>query len=166
MNRWYVVHTHAMAEEKAFGHLRRQGFDAYLPRYKKQRRHARRVDEVMRPLFPRYLFVRLDLEAQGWRSISGTVGVSRMICRGDSPASVPEGVVEDIVAREGNDGAIEMVLPNFRKNEALHIDSGPFENCVGFFQEMTDDRRVLLLLELMGRAVKVVLPVNNLAAAV
>ena len=33
----------------------------YLPRYLKRRRHARRVDIVAAPLFPRYLFVAIDM---------------------------------------------------------------------------------------------------------
>ena len=55
---WYVAQTQANAENKAVAHLARQGFATYLPRYLKRRSHARRVDVVAAPLFPRYLFVR------------------------------------------------------------------------------------------------------------
>ena len=44
MNAWYVVHTHAKSEQVAVDNLARQGFRAYLPRYLKSRKHARRVD--------------------------------------------------------------------------------------------------------------------------
>ena len=43
---WYVVQTHAIAEMKASMHLGRQGFEVYLPRFLKRRRHARRVEIV------------------------------------------------------------------------------------------------------------------------
>src|SRR5664279_3292931 len=76
---WYVAQTHVHAETKATLHLRRQGFDVYLPRYRKQRRHARRVDIVAAPLFPRYLFVSVDLATQRWRSIRSTVGITRPV---------------------------------------------------------------------------------------
>ena len=62
MNRWYVAQTHAQAEAKALLNLARQGFQSYLPQYVKRRRHARRVEWVKAPLFPRYLFVRFDLD--------------------------------------------------------------------------------------------------------
>src|SRR5207248_8970534 len=75
--RWFVAHTHPHAEGKATAHLNRQGFDIYLPRYLKRRRHARQVETVVAPLFPRYLFVAIDLNVQRWRSIYSTVGVSR-----------------------------------------------------------------------------------------
>jgi len=54
---WHVVQTHIHAEAKAQMHLHRQGFETYLPRYLKRRRHARRTETVAAPLYPSYLFV-------------------------------------------------------------------------------------------------------------
>ena len=45
-SRWYVVQTQPHAESKAVEHLARQGFGAYLPRYLKRRRHARKVELI------------------------------------------------------------------------------------------------------------------------
>src|ERR1700753_504542 len=91
--RWYVVQTQANGEAKAAEHLRRQGYEIYLPRYLKRRRHARKVDFVAKPLFPRYMFVAVDVATQSWRSIQSTAGVSRLVTNGDGPASVPEDVL-------------------------------------------------------------------------
>ena len=63
-------------------HLGRQGFQVYLPRYTKRRRHARRVDTVAVPLFPRYLFVSVAV-AQRWHSIRSTIGITRLVANGD-----------------------------------------------------------------------------------
>ena len=98
--RWFVAHTHPHAEAKATAHLNRQGFDIYFPRYLKRRRHARRIETVAAPLFPRYLFVAIDLNVQRWRSIYSTVGVSRLVCNGDDPTPVPDGIVEALKQRE------------------------------------------------------------------
>ena len=62
--RWYVVQTQVNGEVKAAQNLLRQGFEIYLPRYLKRRRHARKVDFAAKPLFPRYLFVAIDVAAQ------------------------------------------------------------------------------------------------------
>ena len=62
--RWYVVQTHPHAEQKASLNLARQGYGVYLPRYLKRRRHARRVETVAAPLFPRYMFVAVDRAVQ------------------------------------------------------------------------------------------------------
>ena len=72
----------------------RQGFEIYFPRYLKRRRHARRIETVAAPLFPRYLFVAVDLAVQRWRSIYSTVGLSQLVCNGDEPTAVPDGIVE------------------------------------------------------------------------
>src|SRR3546814_18322512 len=79
MKRWFVVYTHPGAERMAEGQLGRQGFTTYLPRRMKERRHARRCERVTTPLFPRYLFVELDLGAQRWRAVNGTFGVSYLV---------------------------------------------------------------------------------------
>src|SRR5687767_7204804 len=102
--RWYVAQTHAHAEKKAAVHLQRQGFEIYLPRYRKRRRHARRVETVTAPLFPRYLFVAVDIGAQRWRSIQSTFGVLRLVCNGDEPAAVADLVVNALRGREDQDG--------------------------------------------------------------
>ena len=88
MGYWYVVNTHPHQEARAELNLRRQGFDAYLPRLVRQRRHARRVDMTSVALFPGYLFVRLDAEAQPWRVINNTFGVRRILCDGEQPLPV------------------------------------------------------------------------------
>lgn len=76
--RWYVVQTKVNCEAKAAENLRRQGYETYLPRYLKRRRHARRVDLTAKPLFPCYMFVAIDVAMQRWRSIQSTFGVSRL----------------------------------------------------------------------------------------
>ena len=65
MKRWYAVRSPPRMELWARTNLWDRGFEVYLPRYRKQRRHARRREWVPRPLFPGYLFVSADLEAGG-----------------------------------------------------------------------------------------------------
>ena len=58
---WYAVHTHVNKEVISEKNLIRQNFITYLPKYKKIIRHARKISTVVRPLFPKYLFVKMDL---------------------------------------------------------------------------------------------------------
>ena len=82
MTPWFVVYTHAGAEETASGHLQRQGYQVYLPHLVKRRRHARHTDFVRAPLFPRYLFVSWDQLRERWRPILSTVGVCNLLRQG------------------------------------------------------------------------------------
>ena len=99
-SRWFVVQTHIHAEAKAASNLGRQEFSVYVPRYLKRRSHARKVETVARPLFPRYLFVSVDSAMQRWRSIQSTRGVSHFVSWGDRPASVGNDVIGALKARE------------------------------------------------------------------
>ena len=165
MKRWYVAQTQLRAEERARVNLERQGFQAYLPCYKRERRHARRCDVVRTPLFPGYIFVRLDVESAPWRSVNGTFGVSQLICRGERPAAVPEGIVEEIADRENEEGLIVLKPRGFQKGEALRFVRGALSDCFGFFEKMADGDRVILLLDLLGRKVRVQAPLDSVAAA-
>src|SRR5690242_15000182 len=106
--RWYVVQTQPRAEAKAATHLQRQGFETYLPRFLKRRRHARPLGTFAAPLFPRYLFVRIGRASQRWRCIHSPTGVSRLVGNGDGPAAVADVIVGGLRAREGDDGLVRL----------------------------------------------------------
>ena len=153
--RWYVVQTHAHAEAKAAAHLARQGFTAYLPRYLKRRRHARRIETVAAPLFPRYLFVTVDMVCQRWRSIRSTIGVTRLVCNGDDP------IAGSRRRRRGAPGARGRARlrqagqrPRFALGEKVRVLDGVFADCLGLFDGMKDSERVAVLLDLLGRKVR------------
>ena len=165
MEHWYVVQSQPRAEAKALHHLIRQGYDAYLPRYLKRRRHARKVDVVATALFPRYLFVRFDVEAVRWRAIRSTVGVMQLVCQGDLPTPAPDGIIEGIRAREDALGYVAMTrdVP-FRKGETVRICEGALADQFGLFECVTDEERVILLLDVLGRKIRVQLPIDSIAA--
>ncbi len=166
MTGWYVVYTHAHAEARALENLERQGFTAYLPRYRRRRRHARRTEEVTRPLFPRYLFVALDMVRERWRPILSTVGVSGVVRHGELPTRVPAGVVEAIRAHEAK-GAFDRLSPadGLRHGDPVRIVEGPFAELIGRFCGLADRERVIVLLEFLGRQVRAKVPAEAIAAA-
>jgi transcriptional antiterminator RfaH len=166
MQRWYVVQSQPNAERKAIAHLERQGFVTYLPRYLKRRRHARRVEIVSAPLFPRYLFVGIDLGEQRWRSIFSTVGVSRLVCNGDTPTPIADQVIETLRAREDAEGYVRLERrPNFQAGDRVRVLDGVFADALGLYEGMRDSDRVAILLDLLGRKVRVTVDIESVAAA-
>lgn len=154
--RWYVVHTQPNGEARADLNLRRQGFATYLPRYARRRSHARRREVVKRPLFPRYLFVGLDVARDRWRAIHSTFGVNRLVLAGEAPLPVPEGVIDEIRAREDDEGLIALGLPaGVGPGSRVRLVDGIFADAKGVLERIADDRRVAILLELLGREVRV-----------
>jgi transcriptional antiterminator RfaH len=163
--RWYVVHTHPRAEAKAVLNLDRQGFTCYLPRYLKRRRHARRVETVAAPLFPRYLFVALDLATQRWWSIRSTFGVADLVLNGQQPAPVSAGVIQALKTREDEHGFVGLPRrPQFVPGDSVRIIDGVFSACLGLFEGMADRERVAVLLDLLGRKVRVLMDEDMVAA--
>jgi len=166
MTHWYVVHTRPQAEAVALTNLQRQGYEAYLPLHRRRRRHARRIEVVQRPLFPRYLFVALDLETARWRPILSTVGVVNLIMQAERPAPVPAGVVERIKTAI-TDGEFDIIsaLGRLTPGSSVRINEGPFADLVARLQSATDADRVKVLLELFGRKVLITLRAEQVEAA-
>lgn len=165
-DRWYVVQSQPNGERKAVVHLNRQGFSTYLPEYLKRRRHARRVDFARAPLFPRYLFVAIDTSTQRWRSIFSTVGVSRLICNGDQPVALPDQAIIAIQSREDSSGLVHLQRrPAFKVGDKIRLLDGAFSDCLGVCESMKDNERVAILLDLLGRKVRVMVNVDTVAAA-
>ncbi|HLG83161.1 MAG TPA: transcriptional activator RfaH [Bradyrhizobium sp.] len=164
--RWYVVQTQVNSETKAALNLIRQGYEVYLPRYLKRRRHARKVDVVAKPLFPRYLFVAADMAAQRWRSIQSTFGVSHLVTNGSDPAVVPQGIVAALKAREDAKGFVEIdVSPKFAPGDKVRVLAGVFMDGAGIFDGVMDRDRVTILLEMLGAKVRVHLDADLVTAA-
>jgi transcriptional antiterminator RfaH len=164
--RWYVAQTRPHSENKASVHLRRQGFEVYLPRYLKQRRHARRVDTIAKPLFPNYLFVAVDLSTQRWLSIQSTIGVSRLVRDGDRPAPVPQQIIDTLRSHEDDHGLIRLQrAPRFMPGDKVRVVGGAFSDCLGLYEGMSGEDRVKILLELLGRKVRVVVDSGVIDAA-
>jgi transcriptional antiterminator RfaH len=164
--RWYVAQTHARAEAKAAAHLARQGFPTYFPRYLKRRRHARRVETLAAPLFPRYLFVAVDMATQRWRSIQSTIGVMQLVCNGEEPAAISNRIIDDLKNRESGLGFIQLDQhQKFRPGDKLRVIDGVFCDSLGLFEGTTDNERVTILLDLLGRKVRVMLDAEFVIAA-
>jgi transcriptional antiterminator RfaH len=163
---WYVVQTQPNAERKAVFNLTRQGYHVYLPQYLRRRRHARRVEMIKSPLFPRYLFVAVDAAAQRWRAIQSTIGVSRLVCNGDMPAEVSCAVVDLLRQREDGQGLIRLeTRPAFAPGDKVRVQDGIFDSCLGLFEGLTDGERVAILLDLLGRKVRVFIDADLVTAA-
>ena len=154
--RHYVVQTQAQKEPLAVKELRNQGFQTFFPVIQKPlvARHGRLISPPPAALFPKYLFVCLDLEADSrWRSINGTRGVVRLMCMDAQPSPVPVKAMERLLA------AGEVLVPDtaalpFNLGDPVEFANGPMQGHRGLVQLCTADR-VTVLLSLLGRRVPV-----------
>jgi transcription elongation factor/antiterminator RfaH len=161
--RWFLAHTRPRSELRAEFHLDAQGFRTYLPQVRRTIRHARQLRTILAPLFPRYLFLILDLERDRWLSVRSTVGVSSLVTCEGRPIPVPIGVVESLIAR--SDGNVTVIDHVIVEGQSVRILSGPFADFVGTLERLDDAGRVRVLLEMMGTAVPVALHRSALSPA-
>jgi transcription elongation factor/antiterminator RfaH len=162
--RWFLAHTLPKSEWKAELHLGAQGFRTFQPQIRKTIRHARQLKTVRAPLFPRYLFVILDLERDRWLSVRSTVGVSSLFSSRDGrPVPVPIGIVESLIER--SEDTLTRLDDNLVKGQQVRILTGPFADFVGMLDRLNEAGRVRVLLQMMGTAVPVTLHRSALAPA-
>jgi transcription elongation factor/antiterminator RfaH len=162
--RWFLAHTLPRRELQAELHLGAQGFRTYIPQVLKTVRHARQLRTVRAPLFPRYLFIILDLGRDRWLSVRSTVGVSHLFICDGRPVPVPVGIVEALI--EGSDeNNLTLLDAELAKDQPVRILRGPFADFVGTLERLDENGRVRVLLKMMGSEIPVVLHRSVLSPA-
>ena len=162
---WYVVHTKPRQENGAVKNLERQGFASYCPLTVQAKRLRQRWHSVLEPLFPRYLFVKLNIETDDFSPIRSTQGVIGLVRFGSEAASIPGTVVDAIRHKEQQLRSENSKYPCWQKGEQLEILDGPFSGLKGIFVKKESVERVILLLDILGQESRFSLPVHYLASS-
>ena len=166
--RWYVAQTKPRAEALALTHLGNQNFSAFSPMRTRVRRLRGRTIHARTSFFPGYVFVRLDLERQRWRSVNGTIGVTRLVGFGErnhgQPAPLPPGLVERLQELSGADGELRFE-EQFSPGDTVRIMGGPFDQLIGTLESAGDLERVTILLDILSKETRVRLSRDMLVPA-
>lgn len=162
---WYVAETLPRAEAQAERQLSRQGFSALCPRFRKLRRHARRTEQVLAPLFPGYVFVRFDQQRDAWRAINGTIGIRRLVGADTrSPQPLPGAVMEALLDR-CDQGVVSCAMPDIQPGKEVRIVSGPFTDLLATITSLDDKGRARILLDILGNRTAVRIPLAQIGPA-
>jgi transcription elongation factor/antiterminator RfaH len=151
--RWYAVHTLPLNEARAEHHLANQCFSTFMPKRLKTVRHARKSITLEAPFFPRYIFVVLDLSRDPWRKVNSTFGVSRLVMCAEEPQAVPRGVVEALITSTDDRGILRLG-EKLKVGVLVRLMAGPFAEQLGLLEHLDDAGRVQVLLDLLGRQVR------------
>jgi transcription elongation factor/antiterminator RfaH len=160
---WYLVHTKPRQEDVALANLQRQGYACYLPQMRIERIRRRKAEVTTEPMFPRYLFIRLDSSDQGksWSPIRSTLGVSQLVHFGARAAKVDDALVDLLRQRE-------QALPldaMFHSGDSVVITDGPFVGIEAIYQTADADRRAFILLEILSKPVSMQIDSGHLRKA-
>jgi transcriptional antiterminator RfaH len=147
-----VVNTHPHREPTVIEHLARQGYVGYYPKLLQRVSHARQVKDVLRPMFPGYLFVALDA-TQRWSPIASTVGVRRVVQFGPRPATLDATFIAALKARE-IDGSIIRPTNPYSVGDSVRLVGNAFEGVIAQIVELKAQERIIVLFDLLQRTVK------------
>lgn len=159
---WYVVHTKSKQESVAKENLERQQFTTYLPRVRTLLRRRGKLQPIIEPFFPRYIFVRFDRDNDDWAPIRSTRGVIGVVRFDGVARPVPESFIETMRANENPESLQMMEEAEWRPGQSVVIEQGPFAGYRGIFKKRTSEERVILLLNIVGKQTQVALPRRDL----
>ncbi len=165
---WYAIRTKPRQEDVAKLNYEKQGLITYLPKILTVIRHARKVRQVPRPLFPGYLFLHLSPEEMRWTTISSTYGSLGPVRFGDYYPSVPNWIIDEIRNREDEKGLISLSnykKSDFKKGDKVKVSLHHYEELEGIFLAKRGQDRAVVLLNILKRQTKTEVPLTNLKAA-
>lgn len=154
---WYLAQLKPNSLEIARRNLMRQGFPLFVPQRVETRRMGGRFRTGPFPLFPGYLFIALDPAEGRWRAVNGTKGVTRLVAFGGRPAAVPQGLVAEIARACDTDEGPAPEAP-VQPGDAMRIAGGPFAGFLAQVLQAEPDRRVWVLIDLMGQQTRIEVP--------
>jgi transcriptional antiterminator RfaH len=149
-NPWFaltVKHHHEKAVARA---LDGKGYPEFLPLYQSHHRSGGRLQPVLLPLFPSYIFCSFD---PGQRFPILTIpGVGGIVGIGKAPAPIPSHELECLSALLDSQRPIEP-FPFLSTGEEVSIDNGPLRGLTGIVVSCRGQYRLVVSVSLLQRSV-------------
>jgi transcriptional antiterminator RfaH len=160
---WFLAQLKPNCANIADKNLKRQGFQTFLPTEEETRQRSGKFVTTMRPLFPGYIFVAFDVARGLWRMVNSTYGITRLVGFGKEPTVVPLNLVSQLMLRCDSNGKLlppKVLMPG----DQVTLTKGPLANFVAEVEQIAPDRRVWVLMEIMGAKTRVAVGADQLRA--
>ena len=152
------MHTWSRHEKSVFEQLRSKQIEAFLPLYQPFKRWRNGQIGTLAPLFPGYLFVRIDIQNQ--LPVLQTSGVARFVGFGQRPAVVPDNEIAQLEAVVAQ-GLKVSPHPYLSVGDRVEITRGPLAGLAGILTRDKQGARVVLSVELISRSISVELDAED-----
>lgn len=158
---WFLAQLKPNCANIADKNLKRQGFQTFLPMEEETRQRNGKFVTALRPLFPGYIFVAFDIAHGFWRTVNSSYGITRLVSFGKEPTAVPLDIVSQLMLRCDAQG--KLLPPKLlQAGDQVTVTKGPFANFVAEVEKIGPDRRVWVLLEMMGSQTRVAVGADQL----
>ena len=160
---WYVINVQPRAEYLAAEELTKDGHEIFFPGVRSQ---YARIDHSDKPLFPGYMFIRLDPEQDGWPSFRMAHRVAGWVKFQGIAPTVPNEVVAALAERLDEKSGGQGLWRRFQPGDVVQVVAGALEG----FGEVVEEAKsptgkAKVLLEFMGRMVEAKVPWDALQFA-
>jgi len=155
MKNWYLIKTKPQQEAIATLNLANQGLNVFFPKAV--------IKNKTTPLFPGYLFIKLDNRTQNWTAIRSTKGVNNFVRFGLTFAKVPDQIINLIKIQQQQTIEKMIDICSHHKGDQLEIQTGAFKGQQAIFQNYNSNDRVTVLLKLIGQQQAVTLEQHEVA---
>ncbi len=152
---WYVLQSKPNKENQLYAYVESQGFEVFYPTIRVQPVNPR--SSKIRPYFPRYMFVHVDLVAVGISALQWVPGAIGLVQFRGYAAPVPDHVIHELKRRAADiEAAGGIQLEGLKQGDPVRITHGPLAGYEALFDlRLSGSQRVQVLLEMLGRLVKV-----------
>ncbi|MFC3033110.1 transcription/translation regulatory transformer protein RfaH [Pseudoalteromonas fenneropenaei] len=158
MDYWFLLYCKPKQEQRAQANLAHQGIESFFPFAEFTTLNRGKRVTSLRPVFPNYLFVKLNAESGPFAAVKNTRGVSRFIAYGQKYQTVPDSLVDQLKIMEPKQLHGD-TLP--KQGDVVILNTDSFQNVQAIYQEPDGDTRCVLLLQLLNQEVKII--VDNTA---
>ncbi len=154
---WFLLYSQPRKEVLASEHLTRQGYHICVPKLRLPKLRRAHWQQVVEPLFPRYLFVAVQEGIQAFQPLHSTRGISRVVRFGQDYARVSPALIAAMQHGGDAEGVHEFRETPFEAGERVRVMAGPFKDLEGVFERASGQERVHVLLDVLGAANRVTL---------
>jgi len=156
---WYALQVASHCERAVSAGLGLRGYEGFLPVFRSRRRWSDRYRDVDLPLFPGYVFCRLDVKKR--LPVLLTPGVVRIVGFGRTPVPVDEGEIASLqtVVRSG---LLMRPWPFLRAGQMVTLEEGPLRNATGILTEIDGSEQLVVSVSLLCRSLAVAVPRHSI----
>lgn len=152
MPAWFAIVVKSKHEKLTARLLREKGYEEFLPIYRARRKWSGRTKEVDLPLFPGYIFCRVDWDIKS--RVLTTPGVVRIVGFNNTPTAVPDEEIEAIRVTLASDRHV-MPWPAPQAGDYVRIEGGPLKGVHGIVERVNQHRYLVVSVTLLQRSVAV-----------
>ena len=158
---WIVARNKPNQDKIALINLERQNFEFFQPTFKTMSRVQNKFKEIIKPVFPGYIFIAINLEGKNWSKINNTRGISSIIAFKNEIPVVSSEIIDELRYRYSLNDDIK-ITDQFEVDMNVEIKTGPFAPLIGKIDKIDAKQRIWILLDILGTQTRVSINKLNL----